>query len=146
MTNVNFKRVAQISFYLLLTAGPLGNVHAADDGINTHAPYLTFDPDTGKFVEVDPSKTGAAGQGGGQNTAAAQGAGASQNAAAQTPAASQNAPPAAQGAGQSAASGQATPAADNPSLLTLVGAVVMFGVLGVLIWSRRRKKEAATSA
>jgi LPXTG-motif cell wall-anchored protein len=141
MANANIKRAVQISICLLLTAGPLGGVHAADDGINTHAPYLTFDPNTGKFVEVDPSKTGAAGQApaGGQNAAAAPPSGAGQ-AATQAPAAGQGA------AAAPADAGQAAPGFDTSSLITLVGAVVLLGVLGALVWNRRRKREAATSA
>lgn len=147
MTNATIKRAVPMALYLLFAAGLLGNAHAADDGINTHAPYLTFDPNTGKFVEVDPSKTGAAGQGGGQNTAAAQSAGTGQNSA-QPAAAAPAAPaaPAQPAAGQGAAADQAAPGGNSLPLVTAAGAVVLIGVLGALVWSRRRKREAATSA
>jgi len=137
---------------LLLSAGLLP-VYAFDDGINTAAPYMTFDPNTGTFHKINPCKSphpppacsGAAEAGGGYPTPETTGV---QPATTQQPVAGQSPQTAAAqpAATQQPAAGGSTAAADSPRLIMIGGVVIGLTLLGAVFWSLRRKKTVANTA
>lgn len=152
MLNRNRARLVCLAVCLLMSAVLLP-VYAFDDGINTAAPYMAFDPNTGSFHQINPCKsshpppacTGGAEAGAGGAIPA--GDPATQTTGAQ-PATDQSAPAAAQ-----PATGQSAPAADrstaalvNSQLIMIVGVVVGLALLGAVFWSLRRKRTVTHTA